>query len=184
MTETECFRTVIAHLEEHARDYVIVGAVAYNLYGIPRFTKDGDFVLALPGDALERVLSGLPPEFQVDPQARMELFTATTRWVINVSGHQLKMEFFLLGTDPHHQEEFSRRRRAWVPKIDLEAWVAQPEDLVIQKLRWARNKDLDDVRNILSVQAGALDLDYIHRWTARHGTRARLDEVRSSIPPI
>lgn len=184
MTELECFRTIVAHLEEHARDYVIVGAVAYNLYGIPRFTKDGDFVLALPANVLEHVLASLPDAFQVDPQARMELFTATTRWVINVTDMQLKMEFFLLGSDPHHVEEFSRRRRAWLPRIELEAWVARPEDLVIQKLRWARNKDLDDVRNILSVQDGALDLDYVHQWTERHGTRARLDAVRSSIPAI
>lgn len=184
MTETECFRAVIAHLEEHAREYVIVGAVAYNLYGIPRFTKNGDFVLAVPAETLERVLAGLPPEFPVDPQARRELFTATTRWVIHVTGHELKMEFFLLGTDLHHQEEFCRRQRAWLPKIDLEAWVARPEDLVIQKLRWARRKDLDDVANILSVQACALDLDYIYGWTERHGTRARLEEVRASIPNI
>ena len=30
----------------------------------------------------------------------------------------------------------------------------------------------------------ALDWDYIHHWCHLHGTRALLDEIRASIPPI
>jgi hypothetical protein len=46
-------------------------------------------------------------------------------------------------------------------------------------------KDGCDVRNIIAVQGdAALDWDYIHHWCAIHGTRALLDEIRASIPPI
>lgn len=67
--------------------------------------------------------------------------------------------------------------------------VPTPEDVIIMKLRWAkvakRDKDRDDVRNIIAVQGDeALDWDYLHRWCAAHGTRALLDEIRASIPPI
>lgn len=59
----------------------------------------------------------------------------------------------------------------------------------ITNLRWAliakRGKDSDDVRNVIAVQGDeALDWDYIHHWCAQHGTRALLDEIRSSIPPL
>lgn len=30
----------------------------------------------------------------------------------------------------------------------------------------------------------ATGVDYIHRWTAEHGTRGLLDEIRASIPPL
>jgi hypothetical protein len=30
----------------------------------------------------------------------------------------------------------------------------------------------------------ALDWIYIHQWTEKHGTRALLDELRASIPPL
>ena len=56
------------------------------------------------------------------------------------------------------------------------------------KLRWGilarRSKDLDDVRNVIAVQADRIDWDYVHRWCEQHGTRALLDEIRASIPPI
>jgi len=29
-----------------------------------------------------------------------------------------------------------------------------------------------------------LGVDYIHHWCAQHGTRALLDEIRASIPPL
>jgi hypothetical protein len=71
-----------------------------------------------------------------------------------------------------------------LPSIAREAWIPAAEDLVIQKLRWGRAKDLDDARNILSVQAGALDFPYLESWCDRHGTRGKLEEVRRSIPEI
>jgi hypothetical protein len=52
-------------------------------------------------------------------------------------------------------------------------------------LRWARAKDIDDVRDVIAVQGdSALDWDYIQGWTDVHGTREKLDAVRASIPPI
>ena len=45
-------------------------------------------------------------------------------------------------------------------------------------------KDRDDARNILAVQGDALDFAYIGRWCDTHGTRARLEELRRSIPPM
>jgi hypothetical protein len=36
----------------------------------------------------------------------------------------------------------------------------------------------------MAVQGDRLDWDYIHRWCDAHGTRALLDEVRASLPPL
>ncbi len=65
----------------------------------------------------------------------------------------------------------------------MEAWVATAEDLVIQKLRWARRKDLDDAQNILSVQGRHLITRILESWCNRHGTMERLRELRAAIPP-
>lgn len=47
------------------------------------------------------------------------------------------------------------------------------------------NKDAEDIANVLAVQGDdAFDWNYIHRWTAEHGTREKLDEIRASIPPL
>jgi hypothetical protein len=62
--------------------------------------------------------------------------------------------------------------------------VTRAEDLIIQKLRWYRDKDRDDLSSIIAVQAEALDWPYIESWAERHGTRARLQAIRSAIPPL
>jgi len=73
--------------------------------------------------------------------------------------------------------------------VGCEVFIPSVEDVIVTKLRWERlgkrGKDGDDIRDVIAVLGDdALDWDYIHRWTADHGTRALLDEIRASIPPI
>ena len=60
--------------------------------------------------------------------------------------------------------------------------------MIITKLHWAvlanRSKDRDDIRDMITVQGDRIDWDYVHGWCEKHGTRALLDEIRRSIPPI
>jgi len=59
------------------------------------------------------------------------------------------------------------------------------QHVVVQKLRWGRNKDLDDARDILAVQGTeSLDMAYIENWCAQHGTTGRLHEALADIPPL
>jgi hypothetical protein len=66
--------------------------------------------------------------------------------------------------------------------------VTTAEDVIITKLRWAvnaeRNKDIDDVKDVIAVQANQIDWDYVDKWCDVHGTRKLLDEIRASIPEI
>ena len=48
-----------------------------------------------------------------------------------------------------------------------EIYVTTAEDLILVKLVFHRVKDLLDVRGILWVQRGRLDLDYLRHWSAR-----------------
>ena len=184
MIAREIVRQFVEILEREAVDYMLVGGIAAMHHAVPRFTKDADFVVAAPAAQLEKVLEKLPPEFVIDPQARMELFTGTMRWVIDIKGTVYKVEIFLLGSDSHHIEEFQRRQRVWLPLVEREVWLATAEDLIVQKLRWARDQDVSDVTDILSISGKTLDYSYIENWCKQHGTLARLEEIRSSIPEI
>ena len=87
--------------------------------------------------------------------------------------------------DPFVQSEFARRRRVFVPLLRRATWLPTPEDVVVQKLRWGRNKDLDDARDVLAVQGPeSLDMAYIEAWCARHGTTDRLKTALAGIPPL
>ena len=80
-----------------------------------------------------------------------------------------------------HQARFSRRCRLRLPDLQIEAVIPTAEDVVIQKLRWQRDKDIADVRIVIAVQAARLDWSYIHYWTDQHGTTDLLRRLRIEL---
>ena len=53
--------------------------------------------------------------------------------------------------------------------------------VVLQKLRWQRDKDPADVRVVMAIQAHALDWSCINRWAAEHGTVELLHQARTDV---
>jgi hypothetical protein len=181
MNSLEATAAVIDALEQSGIPYLLVGAFSSNAYGIARSTKDADFVVSLqPGD-LQRLLDRLGPDFRLDPQMKFEVITGSARYVITFLPTDFDVELFRLGDDSHHAERFRRRQRVRIGELIREVWLPTAEDVIIQKLRWQRRKDLDDVVNILAVRADKLDWEYLSRWTSLHGTHDLLNQLRGSL---
>ncbi len=179
-------KTVVDALNAEQIPYLLAGSFSSNFYGIPRSTKDADFVIELSGKSVMSLVKHFPPEFHLDPQVRFESVTGTLRNVIDVTGTPFQVELFRLSTDPHDQERF--RRRVAIASQDRTVYLPTAEDVVITKLRWAltlgRQKDLDDIRDVLSVRIAKLDWDYVDHWCDLHGTRDILSQIRSRLPSV
>jgi hypothetical protein len=165
--------------------YMLVGSYSSNIYGRPRSTQDADFVLQLVGDPIPELARALGPEFQIDPQMSFETVTGTMRYIASHPASAFKVEMFLLGGDAHDQSRFARRRRLNFEGVDV--WIPTPEDVVVTKLRWSkggqRAKDIQDVDQVVALQAGKLDLTYIRHWCDQHGTRALLEQLLARYLP-
>ena len=162
--------------------YMLVGGFSSNLHGIPRSTKDADFVVQLSMPLNEAFAQMLGPDFEPEPQLSFETNTGTQRQEFRVRGTLFKVEVFRLSDDPHDQERFRRRQRVEV--AGREVYFPTAEDVIIWKLRWRRSKDRDDVRGVIGVQGDRLAWPYIEGWCERHGTRALLEEIRRTVPKI
>ncbi len=184
MKAAEAVRALLEALAAKGIDYMVTGGLVSNVYGIVRSTQDADIVVQVEDARFREFVSTLPSALQIDPQISFETITGSRRQIVRVDRSPFVIELFYLGTDPHHLVRFARRVWQYLPDIETNAWISTPEDMVVQKLRWNRDKDRDDVRNILAVQGDALDFGYIENWCDLHGTRARLDELRRSIPPL
>jgi hypothetical protein len=145
---------LIDALENEEVPYMLVGALSSILYGVPRATNDAALVVEFEAFKLVEFCHRLGDDFQLDRQVMLESSSGSIRNVITSTPASFQIEVFRLGNDPHHLERFARRRRQHVPECSSEAWGATPEDVVIQKLRWARRKDLDDVVNLLAGGVG------------------------------
>lgn len=183
MTDAEISRAALEAIIAAGVEYVLVGGLAVIAHTFPRTTLDVDFVVAASLGSIGEIAAYFPPSFRLDPQPQMEMLTGTYRWIVEVERSTFRVEIFHLTADPHHRELFRHRIATPLPGLEQTVWIPTPEDLVIQKLRWARTKDLDDARNILAVQGEAIDYAHIEKWCAEHGTLERLAEVRASIPP-
>ena len=174
---------VLAALNLAGIPHMLVGSFARNYYADPRSTKDADLVLSLPsGASLQPFVNALGPEFAFDDQMSFETNTGTFRSTLAHRGSGFTVELFHLSTDPYDQERFRRRRS--ISYEGQSTTVLTAEDVVVTKLRWARGKDLDDVRDVIALQGKeALDWAYIHHWTVLHGSRAKLDVICESIEP-
>jgi hypothetical protein len=162
--------------------YLLAGSFSSNYYGIPRSTKDADFVVELHGGVGRDFMARLGVDFEADPQLTFETNTGTYRQVIRHTISPFKVELFLLSNDPHDQERF--QRRVAVNAYGRQIWLPTPEDVIIMKVRWGRSRDQDDLRAVIGVQGEKLDWPYIHNWCERHGTRALVEEIRRTVPKL
>jgi hypothetical protein len=167
-------------LEACGIPFLLSGSFASNYYGIPRSTRDADFVIQAEHAVGPEFAKQLGEDFFLDGQLSFETNTGTLRQVLRHKKKTFKVELFLLSQDAHDQSRFGRRRAAQLH--DRRIWLPSPEDVVVTKLRWARGKDKDDVRDVMAVQRDKLDWGYIEQWCRQHGTLALLEEMRRSLP--
>ena len=178
---------VIEAAEASGAEFMAVGAVAAGAYGVPRSTRDVDVLVAVNvGGGINGVIAELRADVEFDPQVVFDTLTWGRRHVGRSRyDPPFKVELFEVFDDPFVHSEFSRRRQVFVPMLGRTTWLPTPEDVVVQKLRWGRNKDLDDARDVLAVQGPeSLDMAYIENWCARHGTTQRLRDALAGIPPL
>ena len=83
------------------------------------------------------------------------------------------------------REQLQRARRLPVSFFEatLNVAVASPEDIVLAKLLWFRmggetsERQLSDVRGVIEIQTGKLDLEYMKRWARELGIQDLLARV-------
>jgi hypothetical protein len=84
VTPDDAVVAMLEALERAAVPYMLVGSLASNFHGIPRSTRDADFVIDLPPGGLGRLAGTLEPQLSLMPQTAFETVTGTVRHLIEV----------------------------------------------------------------------------------------------------
>lgn len=83
-----------------------------------------------------------------------------------------KIDVFIPPDTPFARRAMERRVRLPLPATGREIFVASPEDIVLQKLRWYRDggessqQQWRDVLGVIRLQAATLDGAYLREWSA------------------
>jgi hypothetical protein len=156
--------------------FMITGSVAGQFYGLNRSTADTDVVIdARPGDA-RSLVEAFAQGWFVD--AEMVRESLAKRWMFNIlpmAGG--KFDLIPLGPTAFDREAFGRRvATTW---HDTPVWVPTPQDLVLSKLRWAREThsalQFRDIREIMARSHFDEHDAYFQRWLRQLDLAPTLD---------
>jgi hypothetical protein len=159
-------------LERLRLPFAFGGAIAQNYWGTVRATQDVDVLVALPRIRFQELATELcAGGFVMRDEAGHEIPVSVPSMVAQERDRHLfviyrdlvKVEVFV----PFLPLQQSLLQRA--PKLPLgerHVPVTSAEDLIL-KMAFHREKDIRDVRGILWVQRGKLDLAYVREWANR-----------------
>jgi len=176
-------RAVVEALERAGVPYVVVGSTAAAAWGVARTTRDVDLVTVTAPDGLDVVLAALDASGLYVPweEARSASRGGGSFNVIDPDRGGKVDVFVVPASDDFTASRLDRRVRAAV--LDVDCWVATPEDVVLAKLRW-RLESRSEVqwRDCVEIAAvNPLDRAYLHQWAAVLGVDGDLEELLAAI---
>lgn len=180
---------VTAVLEQLGVPYLIGGSLASTIYGWVRTTQDSDLVAELRQEQIAPFSRALEGEFYVDEEMIAGAIAHCSSFNILHRESMFKVDIFIPQQRPFVQEQLARAHRQVLsvePHVD--ALFATAEDTLLAKLEWYRmggevsERQWRDVLGIVKVQAGNLDLEYLHRWAGELQVADLLERVLSEAP--
>lgn len=181
MTEEELLVDCLRRLEGSGIDYMLVGSMAGNFWGVPRSTHDIDFVIEYDETQIPAIISAFEDEFFIQEISVQSGLRPPHQFNALDNRSALKVDFFRVAGDEYEFERFRRRKR--VSLFNQPAWIAAAEDVLLHKLRWHKmsptDRQLTDARGILIVSGDTLDQAYMEHWAKQIGVIDLLCNITS-----
>lgn len=163
-------------LQSIAIPYVIIGGMAVQFWGEPRFTQDVDLTVAAPLDDpvtfIEQVVAKFPPRIE-DAVA----FARRNRVILVRSSNGTPIDISL-GL-PGYEEEVMERAVEFELEPGQAVRICSPEDLIIHKAIAGRPQDVRDIEGIVYRQRRSLDASYIRQWLKAFSELLENPEIQS-----
>lgn len=158
--------------ERTGTPYAVGGAVAASFWGVPRTTQDADLLVSVPALASQRFVDGLVEEgFSViedggesKPTVAGLRRQSAADGLMRLVCRDVPVELFV-PVVPLQHEILRRATRERFHERTINVTTA--EDLILIKMAFHRQKDIQDVLGILAVQKDRLDLAHLRAWGAQ-----------------
>jgi len=146
-----------AALTEAKVPHAVSGAIAMAAHGFVRATMDIDVLVIVPSLRLPEVFA-IVRTFGFAGEDRALIDAVRVRAVAELRSGSASVEI-IVPVLPYHHEVL--RRSVIVDTKGTRVPFVTPEDLVVLKMLWLREKDRADVRALVAARRGRLDEAYI-----------------------
>jgi hypothetical protein len=163
-----------------ARDvpHAFGGANALAYYGTPRATADIDLNVFVPVSRAREVLQLLAELGVAAPETNL-LERIEREGQVTLYWERTPIDVFF-SYDPLHESSMRRRRRVDFGGDPIH--VLSAEDLMVYKVLFNREKDWNDIAEMVYAANESLDFDYVRDWVGRiSGAGAQLERLQRVI---
>jgi hypothetical protein len=154
---------------------MFVGGIASNYFGSPRPTYDLDVVLAHKPKNVEKFIQCLKEvDIILDEAEIKKLIPISNRLILEFGIPPFRVDLWFA------EGEFNNsaiNRRIKVSIFNTEVYIISLEDLIIEKLRNARPRDIEDVTSIILRQKDRICWEYLNNWAKI----LHVDEILNNI---
>jgi hypothetical protein len=163
-----------AFLTARGIPYAIIGGLAVQRWGQPRFTRDVDLTVLLPPGSEASALNEIASEFP--PRIADGVAFALEHRVLPVMVRGAAEADLSLGL-PGYEEQVVARAVPYDLGEGRLVRLCSAEDLIVHKALAGRPQDVLDIEGIVARQGAALDADYVRRWLEELSRAAEDPEV-------
>ena len=153
------------------------GANALAYYGTPRATADIDLNVFVPVSRSREVLRALG-ELGAATHEPALLERIDRDGQVTVFWERTPVDVFF-SYDPLHESSMQRRRRVDFGGDPIH--VLSAEDLMVYKVVFNREKDLNDIAEMVYAADASLDFDYVRGWVERIASEAQVARLQRVI---
>jgi hypothetical protein len=174
---------IVRVLDRLGIPYLVGGSLASSVHGIPRSTQDIDLLVELPGKLVSALAAELERDFYVDRDMIEDAVRRRASFNVIDLKTMFKVDLFVSDRRPLLVEEMARRQSIGLGEPPEPVQVCSAEDIIVQKLDWYEKggriseRQWNDLIGVLKVRKGALDLEYLRRWSADLGILSLLEQA-------
>ncbi len=159
---------------------VLMGGIAVSFYSRPRATYDIDGIVYIRENDIGEFLDTLDEEgFKYNKKTPINTIHNLPFLTLFYRKDKIYVDLFLAKNE-FQKGIIERAKRIKFGKMMID--IISPEDLVLLKLQAGRERDTEDVRNIIYENFKTLDFKYLKKWAKRLGVKIFLDdEIKSML---